>query len=400
MSGDEAAAAPVAGVELAATRAGIKASGRPDVALLRLAEGSRTAAVFTRNAFRAAPVTVAAAHLAARPARLLLVNAGCANAGTGAAGERDARASCRHAAAALGLEPEAVLPFSTGVIGQRLPLERLCAGIDACAADLRADAWAEAAAAIMTTDTRPKTASRRVQLARGPVTVSGIAKGSGMIRPDMATMLAFLATDAAVAADALDGLLRDAVDRSFHCITVDGDTSTNDAVTLSATGASGVRADSAADLAALGEAVSALCLQLARAVVRDAEGATRLIEIAVSGGADRAESRAVAFTVAHSPLVKTAVHGGDPNWGRVLAAVGRAPVAGLDVVGVDIGLGDIALVRGGEPVPGYDEARAAAAMARPEVRFTIDLGRGEAAATVWTSDLSCDYVRINADYRT
>ena len=400
MSGDEAAAAPVAGVELAATRAGIKASGRPDVALVRLAEGSRTAAVFTRNAFRAAPVTVAREHLAARPARLLLINAGCANAGTGAAGERDARESCRHAGAALGLEPEAVLPFSTGVIGQRLPLERLCAGIDACAGALRADAWGEAAAAIMTTDTRPKLCSRQVQLAGGPVTVSGIAKGSGMIRPDMATMLAFVATDAAVPAAALERLLRAAVDESFHCITVDGDTSTNDAVTLSATGGSGIEATGADDLAALGEAVSAVCLRLAQAVVRDAEGATRLIEIAVTGGADGAECRDVAFTVAQSPLVKTAVHGGDPNWGRVLAAVGRAPIEGLDVAGVDIGLGDVALVHGGEPVPGYDEGRAAAAMAGPEVRFTIDLGRGTATATVWTSDLSCDYVRINADYRT
>ncbi len=393
-------AAPVAGVELAAATAGIKASGRPDVALLRFVEGSRTAAVFTRNAFRAAPVHVAQRHMAAVPTRVLLINSGCANAGTGTAGDTDAVASCGHAASACGVAAEAVLPFSTGVNGQPLPVDRLCHGVDECARALSPTGWDAAADAIRTTDTVSKIASVPVPLAGGSVTVTGMAKGSGMIRPDMATMLAFVATDAAISSDeALDTVLRTAVDDSFHCITVDGDTSTNDAVTLTATGASGIVAEGEEDLAALQKAVSSVCGALARAIVRDAEGATRLIEIAVTGAETRSEAREVAFTVAHSPLVKTAAFGGDPNWGRILAAVGRAPVADLDVHRVDVTLGDIALVAAGEPVQ-FDEPAAAAAMGSDEIRIGIGLGRGTAAETVWTSDLSCDYVRINADYRT
>ncbi|MDZ7827994.1 MAG: bifunctional glutamate N-acetyltransferase/amino-acid acetyltransferase ArgJ [Halofilum sp. (in: g-proteobacteria)] len=393
---------PVKGVELAATRAGIKASGRPDVVLVRFAAGSRTAAVFTRNSFRAAPVHVAQRHLARKSARLLLINSGCANAGTGAAGEQDAEDSCRHAATAAGVDATSVLPFSTGVIGQRLPMDRLRAGIEECAGRFApdADAWTAAATAILTTDTRPKGSSRRVALSGGEVTVTGIAKGSGMIRPDMATMLAFVCTDADVAGPELDAMLRRTVDGSFHCITVDGDTSTNDAVTLTATGASGVPAAEASDLDQLEAAIGSVCMELAQAIVGDAEGVTRVIEIEVSGGRDRDECRAVAFTVAHSPLVKTAVFGGDPNWGRILAAVGRAPVIDLDVARVDISLDRIALVRAGQPVEALDEAAAAAAMSGNAVRIRIDLGRGEAVATVWTSDLSHEYVRINADYRT
>lgn len=393
---------PVEGVELAATRAGIKASGRPDVALVRFAAGSRTAAVFTRNAFRAAPVQVAQRHLATAPARLLLINSGCANAGTGAVGERDAEDSCGHAAAAADVDAESVLPFSTGVIGQRLPMDRLRAGIEQCAAAFAADAdaWTAAATAILTTDTRPKGSSRCVALSGGEVTVTGIAKGSGMIRPDMATMLAFVCTDAEVAGADLDAMLRRTVDDSFHCITVDGDTSTNDAVTLTATGASGVAAAETADLERLEAVVGSVCLELAQAIVSDAEGVTRVIEIEVSGGRDRDECRAVAFTVAHSPLVKTAVFGGDPNWGRILAAVGRAPVVDLDVAGVAISLDGIALVHAGQPVEALDEAAAAAAMGGESVRIRIGLARGDATATVWTSDLSHEYVRINADYRT
>lgn len=400
----DAAPRPVAGVELAATTVGLKDSGRPDLALVRLAEGSHSAAVFTRNAFCAAPVHIARAHLAVTEPRVLLVNAGCANAGTGTPGEDDARATCARAGAACGVPAEAVLPFSTGVIGPRLgervPLEDLLAGIDACASALAADAWPAAAAAIMTTDTVVKGTSHRARLAGGEVTVTGIAKGAGMMRPDMATLLAFVATDAAVAREPLEAMLRAAVDASFHCITVDGDTSTNDAVTLSATGASGVAADTAADHEALAAAVTAVCAELAQALVRDAEGATRFVEVRVDGGRDDDECRAVAFTIAHSPLVKTALAGGDPNWGRILAAVGRAPVDGLDVDAVDIALGDVALVAGGQPVPGCDEARAAAAVQGPEVAIRVGLGRGGAAARVWTSDLTCDYVRINADYRT
>jgi len=393
---------PIAGVELASARAGIKQSGKPDLALLRFAAGSRTAAVFTRNAFRAAPVHVARRHLDATPARAFVINSGCANAGTGDAGERDALDTCRHAAARLGIEPDAVLPFSTGVIGQRLPMDRMRAGIDACADRFGGDGedWRAAATAIMTTDTREKVASRRVRLGDGEVGVTGIAKGSGMIRPDMATMLAFVCTDAGVAGDRLDAMLRGAVDASFHCITVDGDTSTNDAVTLTATGAAGVEACGESDMALLEEAVAGVCLDLARAIVADAEGVTRVVEIEVSGGHDEGECRAVAFTVAHSPLVKTAIFGGDPNWGRILAAVGRAPLADLDVAGVSIALDRVALVAGGQPVEGLDEQAAAAAMAGDEVCIRIGLGRGGAAATIWTSDLSHDYVRINADYRT
>ncbi len=400
----------VAGVELGAATAGLKASGRPDVALIRLAAGSRTAAVFTRNAFCAAPVCLARARLAQRDPAVLLINSGCANAGTGEAGETDAVAACERAAAACGVEAAAVLPFSTGVIGQRLALGQLFAGIDTAAGQLSPTAWNAAAEAILTTDTVIKTASRSVTLAGGPVTVTGMAKGSGMIRPDMATMLAFVATDAALDQAQLDADLRAAVDRSFHCITVDGDTSTNDAVTLtalpaataglSATGASGVTPVDESERARIDEAISGVCIELAQAIVRDAEGATRFAEIAVTGGRDEAECREIAFSVAHSPLVKTALFGGDPNWGRILAAVGRSDVPDLDVGGVDIALGEVAVVEGGQPRPDYDEERAAAVMQAPEVRIGIELGRGEASAHVWTSDLSYGYVQINADYRT
>lgn len=392
--------AAVAGVDLAAATAGLKASGRSDVALVRLAAGTQTAAVFTRNAFCAAPVRLARSHLAAAGARLLLINSGCANAGTGTAGEADALAACERAAGALALDPRSVLPFSTGVIGQRLALKRLYAGIDRAATQLAGDGWQAAAEAIRTTDTVPKTASRRVALSGGTITVTGMAKGSGMIRPDMATMLGFVATDAALDASEVDGLLREAVDRSFHCITVDGDTSTNDAVTLSATGASGVPLGDSADREHLDEAITAVCIELAQAIVRDAEGATRFAEIAVAGGRDEDECRRVAFTVAHSPLVKTALFGGDPNWGRILAAIGRAGVGDLDIAGVDIALGDLPVVAGGQPRADYDEARAAQIMGEDDVRIAIALGRGSASARVWTSDLSYEYVRINADYRT
>lgn len=391
---------PVGGVELAAATAGLKDSGRPDVAVIALAEGTRTVARFTRNAFRAAPVVIAQAHLAAARPRLFLINSGCANAGTGSGGEADARACCVAAARDRGLAAEQVLPFSTGVIGPRLPVERLGGGVAECLAALSPTGWSAAAEAIMTTDTRPKGSSRTVPLAGGSVTITGIAKGAGMIRPDMATLLAFVATDAVVEADRLDAILQDAVAGSFHCITVDGDTSTNDAVTLSATGASGIAARDRQDEATLATAVSEVFVELAQGIVRDAEGATHLIEIAVHGGSDSAECRLVAFTVAHSPLVKTAVFGGDPNWGRILAAVGRAPVTDLDVAGVDIALGDLPLVTRGQPVAGHDKARAAAIMRGETVRIVIGLGRGDAAATVWTSDLSHDYVSINADYRT
>jgi len=390
---------PVAGVRLAAAAAGIRYEGRDDLALIELAPGSRVAAVFTRNAFRAAPVEVAARHLRAGAPRWLLVNAGNANAGTGRAGVAAAEACCRALAARVGAEPERVLPFSTGVIGEPLPVGRIEAALPRLLEDLRPDGWEAAARAIMTTDTVPKLASRRIALAGGEAVVTGMAKGAGMIRPDMATMLAFVATDAGVEAAVLDAMLRRAVARSFNRITVDGDTSTNDACVLMATG-QGPEAARARDREALERAVTEVCEALARAIVRDGEGATRLVTVEVAGGRSEAECLQVAWTVAESPLVKTALHAADPNWGRILAAVGRAGVEGLDVEGVRILVGDVVVAEGGARAAGYDEAAAARAMERPEVRLRIELGRGGAAARVWTCDLSCEYVRINAEYRT
>ena len=389
----------VGGVRVAAAHAGIRRTGAPDLALFELAPGAVTAAVFTRNAFCAAPVTVAREHLAGAAPRAWLVNAGNANAGTGAAGLAAARESCAAAAAALGCRAGEVLPFSTGVIGEDLTVDRLAAAVPGLAASLSPGGWAAAAEAIRTTDTVAKGAWRTLELDGRTVTVAGIAKGSGMIRPDMATMLAFLATDAAVAAADLQAMLRRAVDASFNRITVDGDTSTNDACVLAATGAAGVR-PRGGDLERLERAVAQVCRDLALRIVADGEGATRLVTVAVEGGRDEAECEAVAFTIAHSPLVKTALFAGDPNWGRILAAVGRAGLDGLDVAGVEIHLDDVCVARDGGRAPGYREADGAAVMARDAFTIRVVLGRGSAAATVWTCDLSCDYVRINAEYRT
>ncbi len=394
---------PVAGVRLAATAAGIKKGGEADLALLEIAPGSAVTAVFTRNAFCAAPVILARRHLARCAPRYFLVNAGNANAGTGEAGLADARACCEAVAAAADCAVEAVLPFSTGVIGERLPLDVMRAAIPGLVTGLAPDGWAQAARAIMTTDTVPKGCSRRIVVDGREVTLTGIAKGSGMICPDMATMLAFIATDAAVAPDFLQQCLRRAVARSFNCITVDGDTSTNDACVLAATGAGGappIEQASSSGAAAFEAALTDLCVTLAQAIVRDGEGATRFITVEVGGGRDEAECRQVAYTVAHSPLVKTACFAGDPNWGRILAAVGRAGIEGLDVGGIDIFLGDVCIVRGGARAPEYTEAQGVAAMAGEEIRIRIALGRGQARGQVWTCDLSCDYVRINAEYRT
>ena len=389
----------VGGVRLAAAAAGIRRNAGADLALVELVPGSATAAVFTRNAFCAAPVTVAREHLAAAAPRAWLVNAGNANAGTGAAGLAAARESCAAAAAALGCRVEEVLPFSTGVIGEDLPVDRLAAAIPGLAASLSPGGWAAAAEAIRTTDTVAKGAWRSLELDGGTVTVAGIAKGSGMIRPDMATMLAFLATDAAVPAADLQAMLRRAVDASFNRITVDGDTSTNDACVLAATGAAGIH-PRGGDLERLERAVAEVCRDLALRIVADGEGATRLVTVVVEGGRDEAECEAVAFTIAHSPLVKTAVFAGDPNWGRILAAVGRAGLGDLDVEQVEIFLDDVCVARGGGRAPGYREADGAAVMARDAFTIRVVLGRGSASATVWTCDLSYDYVRINAEYRT
>jgi glutamate N-acetyltransferase/amino-acid N-acetyltransferase len=394
---------PVGGVRLGVAQAGVKHAGRDDLLVIEAAPGTTGAAVFTRNAFCAAPVTVAREHLAAAAPRYLLVNSGNANAGNGAAGLEDARRTCRALAHEAGCPPESVLPFSTGVIGQPLPVERIERAVPAALAALAPAGWDRAARAIMTTDTVPKGHSVRVGLAGGAATVTGIAKGAGMIRPDMATMLAFLATDACVPGALLQRCLAEAVASSFNRITVDGDTSTNDACVLLATGAAGspvVEDPAGADYAALGRAVAEVCGQLARAIVRDAEGATKLITVTVAGGTSEGECLAVAYAVAHSPLVKTAFFASDPNWGRILAAVGRAGVEGLRVEGVRIALNEVLIVEGGGRAASYTEEAGQAAMAEAEIEVRIELGRGGREATVWTSDLSYDYVRINAEYRT
>lgn len=394
---------PVAGVRIGVAAAGIRKKNRRDVVVFELAAGSAVAATFTKNQFCAAPVLVAKEHLAATAPRLLLVNTGCANAGTGAPGLADARESCvaLARAAGAGVQATEVLPFSTGVIGERLPMERLVAGLPAALADLRGEAWLDAAHGIMTTDTRPKVASVRVDIGGKPVTITGISKGAGMICPNMATMLAFVATDARVAPGDLQAWLMAAVDRSFNRITIDGDTSTNDACVLAATGGSGVAiAAQGAATDTFRAALDDVLVQLAQAIVRDGEGATKFITIDVGGGRDVAECLAVGYTIAHSPLVKTALFASDPNWGRILACVGRAGLDTLDVSRVDIFLGEVCIVRGGGVAAEYTEARGAAVMQREDIVIRVELARGEARDRVYTTDLSFDYVKINAEYRT
>ena len=393
---------PVAGVRIGTAALGARRTPRDDLTLFELAPGAACAATFTRNAFCAAPVIVAREHLARAAPRYLLVNAGNANAGTGARGIEDARRCCAIVAGATGAPAGSVLPFSTGVIGEPLPVERFERAVPAAAGRLNGDGWLDAAAAIATTDTVPKGAFRTLDLDGRRVTVTGIAKGSGMIRPDMATMLAFIATDAAVEPRALRPMVRDAVEASFNRITVDGDTSTNDACVLIATGrAGGPPLDAGTPAcAALAEAVGAVALRLAHAIVRDGEGATKFVTVEVAEGADRSECLAVAYAVAHSPLVKTALHASDANWGRILAAVGRAGLDGFDVDRIRIHLNDVCIVSGGGRDPGYTEAAGVAAVAGEEIAIRIALGRGEAEDRVWTCDFSHRYVTINAEYRT
>jgi glutamate N-acetyltransferase / amino-acid N-acetyltransferase len=392
---------PVPGIRLGTACAGIKKPGRRDLVILEIAPDSAGAAVFTRNAFCAAPVTVARAHLAAQTPRYLLVNTGNANAGTGAQGLRDAQVCCETLAQLTGAEPAQILPFSTGVIGEPLPVARLCAGLPEALANLDERGWELAAQGIMTTDTRPKGASRQVTLQGRTISVTGIAKGSGMIRPDMATMLAYVATDAGVDPARLQRCLNEAVDVSFNRITVDGDTSTNDACLLIGTGRSGVQiVTDGDDYQALCAAVREVCIELAQAIVRDGEGATKFITIDVHGGRDEAECKLAAYAIAHSPLVKTAFFASDPNWGRILAAVGRAGIADLVIERVVMHLDDVCIVRDGGRASDYQEADGQRVMQHAEITIRIELGRGTAEARVWTCDLSHDYVRINAEYRT
>ncbi len=394
---------PVPGVELSAAHAGIRYRNRDDLILVRLSAGSQVAAVFTRNAFCAAPVHVARAHLSRGETRALLINSGNANAGTGQAGFDVANECCALAADTLGLQPHQVMPFSTGVIGERMSVQPFATALPELARHLTPDGWERASRAIMTTDTLPKLRSRRVTLDDGrQITLTGMAKGAGMIKPDMATMLAYVATDAPVAAAHLQAFLNTAVASSFNAITVDGDTSTNDACVLMATGAVGGQTllpESAAGdrfLAALQE----LMQELAQGIIRDAEGATRFIAVRIEGAASRDEARRVAYTVAESPLVKTAAFAGDPNWGRILAAVGRSGLVDLAIDRVSLWLDDVALIERGQPHPDYREAAGAAVTAQSEFTIRVDLGRGSTGMTVWTCDYSYDYVKINAEYRS
>lgn len=394
---------PVDGVRLGSASLGIRSEPRDDLVVMELGAGSRAAAVFTRNAFCAAPVTIAREHLERQAPRYLLINAGNANAGTGSNGLEDARSCCRALAERSGCSLEQVLPFSTGVVGEPLQVSRFPEAIEAALAALDANGWSRAARAIMTTDTVPKGISRQFIVDGRTVTVTGIVKGAGMIRPDMATMLAFLATDADVAQPVLDACLERAVARSFNRITVDGDTSTNDACVLIATGARGApRIDEAAGEGAEGllEAVSEVCTWLAQAIIRDAEGASKFITIAVSEGRDEAECLRLAYEIAHSPLVMTAMYASDANWGRILAVVGRAGLDDLDIDAVRIDLGDVAIVCDGGRAAGYTEEQGQRVMSEDEITVSVALGRGSAHATVWTSDLSHEYVTINAEYRT
>jgi len=399
---------PVAGVRLGVAQAGIRKADRRDLTLIELAEGSRAAGVFTQNRFCAAPVQVCQAHLAAGAAiRALVINTGIANAGTGALGLQNAQATCEAVASRMGIAATSVLPFSTGVILEHLPMDRLVAGLPAAQADLRADGWYDAAHGIMTTDTVAKATSRRIELGGKTVTITGISKGAGMIKPNMATMLGFMATDAAVSQPLLQQLVREAADLSFNSITVDGDTSTNDSFILIATGAAGaaeITDVASAEYAALRSAVVEVAVWLAQAIVRDGEGATKFMTIAVAGGANREECRKVAYAVAHSPLVKTAFFASDPNLGRILAAIGYAGIADLDVDRLRVWLGDaegeVLVAEMGGRAAAYREADGARIMKSQEITVRIDLARGPVAATVWTCDFSYDYVKINADYRS
>jgi glutamate N-acetyltransferase / amino-acid N-acetyltransferase len=386
---------PVAGVELGIAMAGIKKPGRKDLLVMRLAPGAAVAGVFTRNRFCAAPVLLAKKHLK-NPVRALVVNTGNANAGTGKEGLRRALAVCNAVAREIRAKPNQVLPFSTGVIMEQLPVDRIASRLPAAVSG-RAG-WYDAAEAIMTTDTVPKAFSRKVKLAGGEATVTGIAKGAGMIRPDMATMLGFVATDAKVAQKALQSMVGRVADKSFNCVTVDGDTSTNDSFMLIATGM-GASASSGKDLKALENAVAEISQSLAQAIIRDGEGATKFVTVTVERGRSEAECRKVAYAIAHSPLVKTAFFASDPNLGRILAAIGYSGVD-LDTAKVDLYLDKVLVAKAGGRNPSYEEAQANAVMQKPEFLVRVVLNRGKAAATLWTCDLSFDYVKINAEYRT
>ncbi len=395
---------PVPGVKLGITMAGVRKANRRDLTVITLDEGSAVAGVFTKNRFCAAPVQLCRQHLAANSdIRALVINTGNANAGTGEDGLVRARSTCVALARLLNLAPEQVLPFSTGVIMETLPTDRIEAGLPAALADLKTDQWGVAAEGIMTTDTLPKAASRQVTIGGAVVTITGISKGAGMIRPNMATMLGFMATDANIAPALLQALVTEAADASFNRITIDGDTSTNDSFVLMATRKAThpeITSLDSAEGRALREAVIGVSQQLAQAIVRDGEGATKFITITIEGGRTHAECQLAAYAIAHSPLVKTAFFASDPNLGRILAAVGYAGIDDLDQTLIEMHLDDVHVVTQGGRNPSYREEDGQRVMKQSEITIRVGLARGTATATVWTCDLSHDYVTINADYRS
>ena len=399
---------PVAGFKLGIASAGIKKPGRLDLVVMEPAANSAVAAVFTKNAFCAAPVQIAKKHLAQQhranqSIRYLLTNTGNANAGTGENGLANALRTCEHLAQLTGVSAEAILPFSTGVIGEPLPIEKIITALPAALSDLREDNWLKAAQGIMTTDTRPKAASVQIDLGGKRVTITGISKGAGMIKPNMATMLGYVATDAAVHADVLQTMIERAANRSFNRITIDGDTSTNDSCVLVATGAAQnnlIDSDNHPLFEKLYAAIEGVFIALAQAIIRDGEGATKFVTVDVRGGITENECLQVAYAVAESPLVKTALFASDPNWGRILAAIGRAGVEQLDVNLISVRINDVLIAERGGRAASYTEQQGAAAMAPEEIKIAIELGRGSAQTMVWTTDFSHDYVTINAEYRT
>jgi glutamate N-acetyltransferase/amino-acid N-acetyltransferase len=394
---------PVKGVKLGFAEAYVRKPNRKDVLVITLESGTTVAGVFTQNQFCAAPVLLCKAHLAgAMPIRALLVNTGCANAGTGEDGLNRAKLTCEALAASLDIEPTQVLPFSTGVILEPLPVEKVVAGLPAAISNLKEDNWLSAAEAIMTTDIVAKGASRQLTLEGKQITITGISKGSGMIHPNMATMLGYVATDAAISQSALNQMIKDVANQSFNCITVDGDTSTNDSLILMATGqAQNSEIDlGSSDYDMIKTAITDIAIELAQAIVRDGEGATKFMTVQVENGRDEAECRKVAYAIAHSPLIKTAFFASDPNLGRILAAIGYAGVEQLDVEKLKLYLGDVLVAENGGRATAYLEEQGAAIMKEPEILVRVDLARGSAQCTVWTCDFSYDYVKINADYRS
>ena len=389
---------PVTGLKLGTASAGMKTPGRKDLVVMEIAEGSTVAGLFTQNAFCAAPVTVAKEHLASTTPKYLLINTGNANAGTGEQGLSDALQSCEALAEIAAVKKCQILPFSTGVIGELMPMDKLLKGLPAATATLSQQGWADAAAAILTTDTRAKGASLQYGNDR-KITITGITKGSGMIKPNMATMLCYVATDAAVDAELLHRALRLANEKSFNRITVDSDTSTNDAVILVATGASGItiNEESFDEFVAR---LKAVFLDLAQAIIRDGEGASKFVSVVVEGATDTHEALAVAYTIAESPLVKTALGASDPNWGRILAAIGRAGLKNFDVNAVRLQLNSVLIAENGARATSYIEDAGQAAMQPEDIEILVSLNRGQVTETVWTTDLTYDYVRINTEYRT